>query len=72
MRRFVALVCILVLALALTEGARPRREEKYTTKFDYVNVDEILASDRLVANYVNCLLDKGRCSPEGAELKCEF
>jgi hypothetical protein len=72
MRRFVAFVCILVSALVLTEAARDRRDEKYTTKYDNINVDEILASDRLVENYVKCLLDKGRCTPEGAELKCKF
>ena len=72
MRRFVAVVCILVSALVLTEAARVRRDEKYTTKYDYINIDEILASDRLVDNYVKCLLDEGKCTPEGAELKCKF
>jgi hypothetical protein len=72
MRRFVAVVCILVSVLVLTEAARVRRDEKYTTKYDNINIDEILASDRLVDNYVKCLLDKGRCTPEGAELKCKF
>jgi hypothetical protein len=72
MRQFVVIVCILVSALLLTEAARVRRDEKYTTKYDNINIDEILASDRLVDNYVKCLLDKGRCSPEGAELKCKF
>ena len=69
MRRFVAVVCILVSALVLTEAARARRDEKYTSKYDNINIDEILASDRLVENYVKCLLDKGRCTAEGAELK---
>jgi hypothetical protein len=72
MRRFVAVVCILVPALVLTEAARDRRDEKYTTRYDNINVDDILASDRLLKNYVNCLLDKGRCTPEGAELKGKF
>jgi hypothetical protein len=72
MKRFVAVVCVLVLTLVLSEGARVRRDEKYTTKYDNLNVDEILSSDRLVDNYVKCLLDKGRCSPEGTELKGKF
>jgi hypothetical protein len=72
MRRFVAVVCILVSALVLTEAARVRRDEKYTTRYDNINVDEILASDRLVDNYIKCLLDKGKCTPEGTELKREF
>jgi hypothetical protein len=40
-------------------------------RWDYMNVDEILSSDRLVNNYVKCLLDKGPCTPDGAELKSE-
>ncbi|XP_063905819.1 ejaculatory bulb-specific protein 3-like [Zophobas morio] len=43
--------------------------EQYTTKFDNINIDEILGSDRLLNNYFNCLLNKGPCSPDGDELK---
>ncbi|CAH0713341.1 unnamed protein product, partial [Brenthis ino] len=43
--------------------------ETYTSKYDGVDLDEILASDRLLAGYVNCLLDKGPCTPDGKELK---
>ncbi|XP_074036743.1 ejaculatory bulb-specific protein 3-like [Leptinotarsa decemlineata] len=43
--------------------------DKYTTKYDNVDIDTILKSDRLLKNYVNCLLDKGHCTPDGAELK---
>ncbi|CAK1584490.1 unnamed protein product [Parnassius mnemosyne] len=41
----------------------------YTTKYDNVNIDQILASERLLAGYVNCLLDLGPCTPDGKELK---
>ncbi|KAL1459680.1 hypothetical protein WDU94_011637 [Cyamophila willieti] len=41
----------------------------YTTKYDNVDLDEILANDRLFSNYYKCLLDQGNCSPDGAELK---
>nr|QLI62041.1 chemosensory protein 10 [Streltzoviella insularis] len=43
--------------------------QTYTTKYDNVNLDEILASDRLLTGYINCLLDKGPCTPDGKELK---
>nr|UYB94429.1 chemosensory protein 5 [Lytta caraganae] len=43
--------------------------EKYTTKYDNVDLEEIIKSDRLMKNYVNCLLEKGNCSPDGTELK---
>ena len=43
--------------------------QTYTSKFDNVDLDQILKSDRLLRNYLNCLLDKGKCTPDGAELK---
>lgn len=46
-----------------------RAVEKYTTKYDNIDVDTIVSSRRLLQNYVNCLLDKGPCTPEGKELK---
>ncbi|XP_066590177.1 uncharacterized protein [Prorops nasuta] len=44
-------------------------EDKYTNRFDNINVDEILKSERLLNNYFKCLMDKGRCTSEGLELK---
>ncbi|XP_055635338.1 ejaculatory bulb-specific protein 3-like [Toxorhynchites rutilus septentrionalis] len=44
-------------------------QDKYTTKYDGVDLDEILKSDRLFNNYYKCLLDQGRCTPDGNELK---
>ncbi|EFA07564.2 chemosensory protein 5 isoform X1 [Tribolium castaneum] len=48
---------------------RSTRDDKYTTRYDNVDVDRILHSKRLLLNYINCLLEKGPCSPEGRELK---
>ncbi|EDW61174.1 ejaculatory bulb-specific protein 3 [Drosophila virilis] len=56
----------LLLALAIAYVAA---EEKYTTKYDNIDVDEILKSDRLFNNYFKCLVDTGKCTPEGRELK---
>ncbi|KAG5342063.1 PEB3 protein, partial [Acromyrmex charruanus] len=58
-----------VLALFLLVVAVVLAEEKYTTKYDNIDLDTILTSDRLLKNYVNCLLDKGSCTPDGKELK---
>ncbi|EDW01928.1 ejaculatory bulb-specific protein 3 [Drosophila grimshawi] len=44
-------------------------DEKYTTKYDNIDVDEILRSDRLFNNYFKCLIDTGKCTPEAKELK---
>lgn len=60
----------IVLVLALISAALAQNDiTKYTTKFDNIDVDEILKSDRLFHNYYKCLLDEGRCTPEGVELK---
>lgn len=60
-------VLISVLALVLFAEA-----DKYTTKYDNVDIDEILTNDRLLSGYTNCLLKEGKeakCSPDGTELK---
>lgn len=58
-------VTIFVLALATLVLA----DNRYTTKYDNVDVDEVLTSDRLFNNYYKCLIGTGKCSPEGRELK---
>ncbi|XP_049823822.1 uncharacterized protein LOC109595898 [Aethina tumida] len=63
-------VLILAVGLALLVGlVCGRPEEKYTTKYDNVDLDQILKSDRLMKNYINCIMDRGRCTSDGAELK---
>ncbi|XP_065083458.1 ejaculatory bulb-specific protein 3-like [Ochlerotatus camptorhynchus] len=64
MKIFVATLALLVTIVVAQEEA-----EKYTSKFDSIDVDEILKSDRLFKNYFQCLLGEGRCTPEGNELK---
>lgn len=44
-------------------------QNKYTTKYDGVNLDEILKSERLLNNYFKCLMETGKCTPDGNELK---
>jgi hypothetical protein len=72
MQQSAALLFVLLVAVALAEAARIRRDDKYTTKYDSINVDEILESERLRNNYINCVLEKGKCTPEGTELRCEY
>lgn len=64
MKYLAAFVFAVVVAIAV---ARP--DDKYTTKYDGVDIDEILKSDRLFNNYFKCLMDKGKCTPDGSELK---
>jgi hypothetical protein len=44
-------------------------ENKYTNKYDNVDVDKILNNDRVLTNYIKCLMDEGPCTSEGRELK---
>nr|AFF18115.1 chemosensory protein 14 variant [Bombyx mori] len=55
------------MACVAVTWARP--ESTYTDKWDNINVDEILESNRLLKGYVDCLLGKGRCTPDGKALK---
>lgn len=64
--KYIALT-FLAVAVALC-AARPD-EARYTTKYDSIDLDQILKSDRLFKNYFNCLMDKGKCTPDGSELK---
>ncbi|XP_049877114.1 ejaculatory bulb-specific protein 3-like [Pectinophora gossypiella] len=56
------LVGLVVVALAVCE-------ERYTDRYDEINIDEILSNRRLLLPYIKCLLDQGRCTPEGKALK---
>ena len=60
----LAIVIVAFMAIAAVSA-----DDKYTTKFDNIDIDEILKSDRLFDNYFKCLMDKGKCTPDGRELK---
>lgn len=61
----VAVIAVLfgLVAVCLAQ------QDKYTTRYDGIDIDQILKSDRLFNNYYNCLMDKGKCTPDGRELK---
>lgn len=40
-----------------------------TNRYDHINIDEVLQNERLVDNYIKCVLGTGRCTAEGKELK---
>ncbi|XP_013137053.1 PREDICTED: ejaculatory bulb-specific protein 3-like [Papilio polytes] len=64
--KLVILNLVILVLLYRSEGFPT---PTYTTKYDDVNLDEVLASERLLTGYVNCLLDMGPCTPDGKELK---
>ncbi|KRT85072.1 hypothetical protein AMK59_1751, partial [Oryctes borbonicus] len=61
MKTFLLIVAVYVTCLLADDG--------YTTKYDNVSLKNIINNKRLLKNYSNCLLEKGICSPDGAELK---
>lgn len=58
---------VVVFAVLVCVAARP--EDRYTNKYDGIDLDEVLRSDRLFSNYFKCLMDTGKCTPDGSELK---
>lgn len=66
----VAVVLCFVIFAALA-SARPG-EEHYTDRYDNVDLDEILSNKKILESYVKCILDQGKCTPDGKELKGEF
>ncbi|KAG8330685.1 ejaculatory bulb-specific protein 3-like [Homalodisca vitripennis] len=59
-------LCLVLFAAVATAVAAP---QKYTTKYDNINLDQVLRNDRLLNNYFRCLMDQGSCTPDGDELK---
>nr|ACZ58026.1 chemosensory protein 8 [Adelphocoris lineolatus] len=43
--------------------------DKYTDKYDNIDIDEILNNERLYKKYFDCILGNGKCTPDGTELK---
>lgn len=63
-------LCCIVLSVVLVCG-KPQ-EGTYTNKYDNFDLDSVLNNRRLLENYVNCALDKGKCTKEAAELKSKL
>ncbi|XP_038211129.1 allergen Tha p 1-like [Zerene cesonia] len=59
------LTALLVLCIAAVVWSK----STYTDKYDNINVDEVLESERLLKGYVECLMDRSRCPPDAKTLK---
>ncbi|KAF4527286.1 hypothetical protein B566_EDAN016074 [Ephemera danica] len=64
-----SITVVFIVGIVALASAYPADEEKYTTKWDSVDLDQILASERLLNNYIKCLLETGNCTPDGSDLK---
>ncbi|GBP07806.1 Putative odorant-binding protein A10 [Eumeta japonica] len=41
----------------------------YDSKFESIDIDDIINNDRILKNYVECFLDRRPCVKEAAEIK---
>lgn len=58
--------CVLIffaVAIATVRAAT------YSSRFDGIDIEQILNSERLLTNYYKCLMEEGKCTPDGRELK---
>nr|AYC12352.1 chemosensory protein 7 [Clostera restitura] len=60
---------LLVFCIITVVAVSARPNEQYSDKYDSVDLKQILANKRLLHPYIKCLLDQGKCSPDGKELK---
>lgn len=66
-------VVLALLFCAVVVAARPGAPKgSYTTKYDNIDLEEILSNERLYKKYFDCLTNKGKCTPDGKELKGEY
>ncbi|XP_063239026.1 uncharacterized protein LOC134540298 [Bacillus rossius redtenbacheri] len=66
MDRLLTAVAVALLLLCLGAAGE---EDKYTTRYDSIDIEAILRSDRLLNSYVTCVLTGRACSPEGKLLR---
>lgn len=62
---------ILVVFVVSQTFAEEKPSKPYDTKFDNIDIDDVLKNDRLLKNYVKCLQDEGPCTPDGKMLRGE-
>lgn len=60
---------LITLALLITLATAA---EKYPEKYDNVDVDTILGNNRVLTNYIRCMMDEGPCTAEGRELRSKY
>lgn len=63
---------ISVILIGTAEADEPKRDGFYDSKYDNIDLDDLLNNDRLRKNYVKCLLNEGPCTPDAQELKSKF
>lgn len=67
--RMKLVIFLFLVSISLTAA---RSSGKYTDRYDSINVGDVVSNRRLLVPYLRCLLEQGKCSPEGRELKCKY
>lgn len=67
--KLIIFCCVISVLYISQTSAEEEKNENYETKYDNINLDELLRNDRLRKNYVKCLLNEGPCTPDAQELK---
>ncbi|XP_072942512.1 uncharacterized protein [Epargyreus clarus] len=67
--RAVIFLCVCACAVVGQDINAMANMPKYDSRYDYLDVDALFNSKRLVKNYVDCLINNHRCTPEGKALK---
>lgn len=65
----VLLLSLCVLVSVVAGDNETDENSGYDTKYDSIDLNELLKNDRLRKNYVKCLLNEGPCTPDGQELR---
>ncbi|KAJ6642802.1 Ejaculatory bulb-specific protein 3, partial [Pseudolycoriella hygida] len=60
---------ITIIVLALCMCATVAQDTKKYDNASNVNIEAILSNDRIVTNYIKCLLETGSCTKEGRDLR---
>ncbi|KAF5301379.1 hypothetical protein FQA39_LY10777 [Lamprigera yunnana] len=63
--KYLFVVCLFVVIA--TAWCKPA--ELYTDEFDNIDEDAILASERLVNNYISCAKTGKKCTPDGKKFR---
>ncbi|XP_045501720.1 uncharacterized protein LOC123698934 [Colias croceus] len=69
---FLIVLCLCASAWNAVSGQdleAMKNMPKYDERYDYLDVDAIFNNKRLVRNYVDCLINGLRCTPEGKALR---
>ncbi|CAB3384325.1 Hypothetical predicted protein [Cloeon dipterum] len=66
MARMQVLFFVVLVAVA---AVAEEPFDKHSIKFDGINLEEILRDNNRFLPYIKCLMDQGRCTPDGNELK---